>query len=103
MGLRAFLVPLAGSAGMPYGSFLLFDAVGALVWSSIYIGVGRALGSQVESFSYRFRGGSLLLVGTLAITFLAYLALKLWKRRHFSTGDEYPERNVLRRARVNRA
>ncbi len=102
MGLRAFLVPLAGSVRMPYWPFLVFDAMGALVWSTIYIGLGRALGSQVESFSPQFRGGSLLLVATLAITFLAYLALKLWKRRHFSTGDKCPERNVLRQARVNR-
>ena len=47
MGFRAFLMPLAGSAQMPYGTFLLFDFLGALLWSSIYIVVGYTLGNQV--------------------------------------------------------
>lgn len=37
LGLRAFLMPLAGSTQIPYGQFLLFDAIGALLWSSLFI------------------------------------------------------------------
>ncbi len=82
MGARAFLMPLAGSAQMPYGTFLLFDGPGALLWSSVYIVVGYALGNQVEMVSRQVRGGSALFGATLAIAFLTHLAMKLWKRHH---------------------
>ena len=86
MGFRAFLMPLAGSVRMPYGQFLVFDAVGGLVWSGIFIAIGYALGSQVEIFSRQFRGGSVLLGTTLVVAFLIYLAMKFWRRRHFGAG-----------------
>ncbi len=86
MGLRAFLVPLAGSAGVPYAQFLVFDAIGAFVWSALFIVAGRALGSQAEAIGRQLQGGQTLVVAALVIGFLAYLALKLWKRRRDGTG-----------------
>lgn len=86
MGLRAFLVPLAGSARMPYGRFLLFDAIGAFFWSGLFLLAGYALGSQVEIFSHRFRRGSMLLAFALGIAFLVYLTMKLRKHRRYGPG-----------------
>jgi membrane protein DedA with SNARE-associated domain len=72
MGLRAFLVPLAGSARLRYPQFLLF-ASGALVWSSVYIIVGYVLGGEVEGFGHRLLASEILLVSTLALALVAYL------------------------------
>lgn len=85
LGLRAFVVPLAGSTRIPYGQFLLFDAIGALLWSTIFIVTGYALGNQAELVSQWFRGGEGALGLVAAITFIAYLAVKRWKRRRYGT------------------
>lgn len=86
MGLRAFLMPLAGSARVPYGQFLLFDAVGTLLWSGLFIGAGYAFGDRVDVVGRRLRSGQIVLASMLATAFLAYLALKVWKRRRFGVG-----------------
>lgn len=83
IGLRAFVVPLAGSARIPYGQFLLFDAIGALLWSTIFIVTGYALGNQAELFSQWFRGSEILLGLAVGIAFVAYLAVKRWKRSRY--------------------
>lgn len=86
LGFRALLMPLAGSARMPYGTFLIFDLLGALLWSSTYIFVGYALENQIDIFSRQFHKGSILLGATLALAFLTYLAVKRWKRRQVGPG-----------------
>lgn len=83
MGLRAFVVLLAGSARVPYGQFLLFDAVGAVVWSTLFIGLGYVLGNHTERFSQWFRGSVILLGLAVGIVFVAYLAVKRWKRSRY--------------------
>lgn len=86
IGLRAFLVPLAGSARMPYGQFLLFDTMGTLSWSALFIGAGYLSGGHLELISRRLRGSQILLGLTLAAALLAYLSLRLWKRRRLASG-----------------
>lgn len=86
IGLRAFVVPLAGSARIPYGQFLLFDAIGAVLWSAIFVFTGYAVGNQAELFSQWFRGGQGVLGLAVAIAFVAYLAVKRWKRRRYGAG-----------------
>lgn len=86
MGLRAFLMPLAGSARVPYGQFLLSDAVGTFLWSGLFIGAGYAFGDHVDVVGRRLRSSQIVLASTLATAFFAYLALKLWKRHRFGVG-----------------
>lgn len=80
MGVRAFLSPLAGSAGMPFGRFLLFDSIGALLWSGFFIFLGYSVGGRLEWLHEGYRAGSLVLVGALGVGFGAYLLLKLVRR-----------------------
>lgn len=86
MGVRAFLMPLAGSARLPYAQFLLFDGIGAVLWSSFYLAAGYILGNHVEGFSQRFRSVQILLGSTLATLFLAYVAVKLWRLARYRGG-----------------
>lgn len=86
LGVRAFLMPLAGSARLPYGQFLVFDAIGAVLWSGVFLAVGYALGNQVEAFSGRFRQGEMVLGSALGIAVVVYLGGKLWRRRRFGVG-----------------
>lgn len=87
IGVRAFLMPLAGSARVPYPQFVLFDAVGALVWSSVFIVGGYVLGNEVAKFTTRVRRLEILLGSMLAVAFAVYLGLKLSKRHRFGVGS----------------
>jgi membrane protein DedA with SNARE-associated domain len=42
--LRIFAGPMAGISGMPYGRFLLFNALGALLWGTIMVTVAYFAG-----------------------------------------------------------
>lgn len=81
VGARAFLSPLAGSAGMPFTQFLPFDALGALVWSGLFIALGYGLGWGPERVHEGYRGVSTALLAMVGVAFVAYLVLKLARRR----------------------
>jgi len=80
-GLGAAAAPLAGVVKMPLGRFLLFDALGAGLWSGTYLGLGIAFSRQLERVA--------MLGSRLGATLFLLLALALgsfvaWKyiRRH---------------------
>jgi membrane protein DedA with SNARE-associated domain len=82
-GARVFVPPVAGASALSYRRFLLFDAIGSLLWSALVVGMGALLGRQWEAIArgleetYRFLG--LGLVGLLG----GYLAWKLARRRRY--------------------
>lgn len=87
--LRALVPAVAGSAGMPYRSFLLFNVAGGIIWASGFILLGLAAGGSyalVERWAGR---ASLLLLLILAVALAIGVAAR-WVRDHL--GD-------LRRAR----
>ena len=47
-GARVLLAPVAGLTRMPFPRFLVFDAVGCLVWAGAFILIGYASGVKLE-------------------------------------------------------
>ena len=82
-GLNAVATPLAGIFHMRLGRFLLFDALGALVWSGTYLGLGYLFTDQIERIAARGSalGGWLLLL--LASGLAAYIFSKFVARQRF--------------------
>ena len=82
-GLSAMTAPLAGVSRVPLQRFLLFDALGALLWSGSYITVGFVFSARLERAlaSLSFLGGGLM---ALLLTALgAYILWKWQNRRRF--------------------
>lgn len=79
-GLRTFSVPLAGMTGIPYGRFLLFDAVGTLLWLAGVLSLGMLMATQLGMTVARIQrlGGTLTLI--VALVALTVLLLRLRKR-----------------------
>jgi membrane protein DedA with SNARE-associated domain len=82
-GLGTVAPPLAGVFHMRLGRFLMFDALGALLWAGSFLGAGYIFSGQIERIAERLAalGGRLGLV--LAITFALYIAYKFIGRQRF--------------------
>ena len=82
-GLGTVAPPLAGIFHMRPSRFLLFDTFGALLWSSLYVGLGYIFSGEIERIAeHAFRLGSglgVLVVGGLA----AYIGYKFIARQRF--------------------
>jgi len=79
-GLNTVAPPLAGIFHMRARKFLLFDAMGSLLWGLSILGAGYVFSEQIESIAeYAERLGSWLAV--LAIGALAAYILRKWYAR----------------------
>jgi membrane protein DedA with SNARE-associated domain len=82
-GLNAVAAPLAGSSGVSYGRFFVFDALGAMLWLGSYVSVGYIFSDQLETAaSYALHMGSWLVV-LLAGVLGAWIGWKFLQRRRF--------------------
>jgi membrane protein DedA with SNARE-associated domain len=75
--VRLLAWPLARQHGVRYPTFLALDAVAAVVWTSIWVGVGWFLGDRWASASAEARWVG---VAFGAIATLAFLGFQLWRR-----------------------
>jgi len=82
-GLGTVAPPLAGIFHMRASRFLLFDVVGALLWSGLYVGLGYVFSDEIERIAEHAANlGSGL--GVLIVTALAvYIAYKFIARQRF--------------------
>ena len=88
-GLRALAGPLAGVTNLPFARFFTANALGALIFVPIVVGLGYSSGPTVGAHVKRLRGslrhGELLaVVGLLA----AVIALVGWVRRRPRRPDD---------------
>jgi membrane protein DedA with SNARE-associated domain len=77
--LRVVVAPLAVSRGMSYGRFMAFDLVGAVLWVSGFVWLGRAAGATAAGDGGLV--GALAIIGTLAT---ASTVVSVLARRHVS-------------------
>ena len=82
-GLNAVATPLAGIFHMKFAKFLLFDALGALLWVSSFLVCGFLFSNQLEQIarSAATLGGWTLVLAVAAL--IAYIAFKYYARRKF--------------------
>jgi membrane protein DedA with SNARE-associated domain len=82
-GLGAVAPPLAGIFHMRARRFLLFDALGSLLWAGSFLGLGYVFSGQIERVAeYLASLGGWLLV-LLVAALAAYIAYKFIARQRF--------------------
>jgi membrane protein DedA with SNARE-associated domain/rhodanese-related sulfurtransferase len=80
-GLSTLAPPVAGQNGMGFGSFLLFDGVGAVLWIGALLLAGRFFGDLLKSnpglldWAGKFSGG------LLALGILGFFVARIIRRR----------------------
>jgi membrane-associated protein len=77
--LRAIMPALAGSARMPYGRFLIFNAIGGITW-----GIGYALGGYLAGTAFEQVAQWAGRVLAIIVAAVVLIAVVLWviRRRH---------------------
>jgi membrane protein DedA with SNARE-associated domain len=82
-GVRIVVTPLAASSGMPYRRYVLYDAIGAAVWATVWILLGFLLGDQWIAWTKD--GGaatiSAVLTGASVLAVAGAVAYRLWQRQ----------------------
>ena len=82
-GLNAMAAPLSGIIRMGWRRFIMFDAVGALLWSSAFMITGYVFSGELERIAARAAYlGEWLLVVVLA-AFAGYIGWKYYNRGRF--------------------
>ncbi len=82
-GYNTAAPPLAGVFGMRFGRFLLFDALGAVLWLGAFGGLGYAFGHQLEVLAGRIQALGVRLGAALLALVAAYVLAKYVQRRRF--------------------
>jgi membrane protein DedA with SNARE-associated domain/rhodanese-related sulfurtransferase len=84
-GLDGVTPPLAGMEGVPMASFLAYDAVGSLLWSTFYAGLGYLFADRLQiAIAYVTRFGDTLAVtiGVPLFLYAAWRAITLLRMIH---------------------
>ena len=80
-GLSTVAPPLVGAMGLAPRLFLLFDALGALLWAGAAVALGYLFADGVERALVAFEGAGSLALKLLGALFAAYILFKWWQRR----------------------
>ena len=82
-GLNAVAAPMAGSSGVRFHRFILFDSLGALIWIGAYASVGYIFAGQLETIlAFALHTGSGLLLMVIGLVG-AWIGWKFLQRRRF--------------------
>src|SRR5215203_5801608 len=80
-GLRVFGALVAGMSRMPWGTFILYNALGGAIWATAAILVGYFLGSSLGVVDRWTGQASILLLALAVLALVLYLSYR-WVMRH---------------------
>ena len=85
---RAVMPALAGTARMPYGKFLTYNAAGGLAWGVAVVLIGYAAGASYAQVQHSVGQGAALVV--LGVVVVGLLTWRLRERRRRRGGTASP-------------
>jgi membrane protein DedA with SNARE-associated domain len=87
--VRSFISVPAGVVRMPLGQFLLFTAGGSLIWNSVLIGLGVALGDLINEY-LQYMDYLVVAAVVLAVAWFVYRKATGKLRRPADAGSDLP-------------
>lgn len=79
--LRALVPAIAGSAGIPYARFFVFNAAGGIIWACGFVLLGAAAGSSYQVVE-RWAGRAAAVLAGIVILAIALSLATRWVRDH---------------------
>jgi membrane-associated protein len=83
---RAMMPALAGASHMPYRKFLAWNAVGGVVWGTLFVVLGYAAGASYHQVEKQIGRG--IAIGLVVIV---VVALTVWRLRSDRRGRRTPD------------
>ena len=84
-GVSAVAIPTAAAMGLSYSRFVLFDALGALLWAGAYVGAGMIFSREVQRIldaMVSIGGWAVFAVASVFALYVAgKLGYRLWLKR----------------------
>jgi membrane protein DedA with SNARE-associated domain len=65
--VRALIPAVAGDAHLPYGTFLKWNAAGAVLWAMLHVGIGYIAGPSYQAVEHLLGRASLVLLTLLVV------------------------------------
>ena len=84
--VRSFISVPAGVVRMSFGQFVLYSAAGSLIWNSVLIGLGVALGDVVNEYLQYF-DYLIYAAVALGVGWLVWKRAKDVRRHHHARTD----------------
>jgi len=76
---RAMMPALAGAAQMPYRTFLLWNALGGVIWGTLFVALGHVAGQSYKAVEEKVGRG--LAIGVVAVVVVALVAWRVYESR----------------------
>jgi len=89
-GVRALFFVAAGMSGMRARDVILWGGVSVALWNGLLIGLGAALGANLETLE-RWLGDyttvAWIALGSLAVLYIGWRLVRRWRRRRVTSAD----------------
>jgi membrane protein DedA with SNARE-associated domain len=80
-GARTIAPSLAGAEKVRPAPFLAYSALGALLWTALYLGIGVMFSTQIDRILKVMEQSGKAAVGIVGAAIAVYAAVKWWRRR----------------------
>jgi membrane protein DedA with SNARE-associated domain len=77
VGARMMVAPMAGARRLPFGRFVMFDALGAMVWAAIFVAIGYGAGANLATVRDYWDGLTVVMQVVIAIAVAVLVAVKV--------------------------
>jgi membrane protein DedA with SNARE-associated domain len=79
IGARVMVAPIAGARRLPFARFVLFDALGAMVWAGLFVLIGYAAGARIATIQQHWASVAPMIQGLLLLLLLAFVGVRLMR------------------------
>ena len=80
-GVRTLAPSLAGAEKLSATSFLLYSALGAALWTAVYLGLGLVFSKEIDRVLDVVAQSGRTAIAAIAAAIAVYFAVKWWRRR----------------------
>lgn len=87
-GVRTVTYFTAGSVGMRFGRFVLYDSIAALASAPLFVLLGYWFGADIESLLVRIAAGERKVIGALLVLVLGTVLFNRWRARRAKKASE---------------
>ncbi len=94
-GVRTVTYFTAGSVGMRYSHFVIYDSIAALASAPIFVVLGYYFGSDIEALLARIASGERKVIGVLLVLVLGSILFNRWRARRKAKEQEAALGNQL--------